>query len=154
MLPPILAADAAPRAVKSVYPEPFASRMEGRTKRVLGDLFGLRNFGVNLTTLEPGAVSALQHRHSRQDEMVYVLGGEVTLVRGERTDLLTPGMCIGFAAGGDSHHLENRSPRPATYIEIGDRSEGDEAFYPADDLVALRGPAGWLFTHKDGAPYG
>ena len=154
MFEPIAAADVPPRTVKSVYPEPFAARMAGRTKRVLGDRFGLRNFGVNLTILEPGAVSALQHRHARQDEFVYVLDGEVTLVRRDRVDILTAGMCIGFPAGGESHHLENRSDRDATYIEVGDRTEGDEVDYPADDLVAFRESGSWRFSHKDGTPYG
>jgi uncharacterized cupin superfamily protein len=76
----VVAADAAPRGRASNYPEPFASRMAGRVKRPLGDLFGLGNFGVNLTTLAPGAVSSLRHAHSRQDEFVYILEGEPTLV--------------------------------------------------------------------------
>mgnify|MGYP001427368704 CR=1 FL=1 len=147
------AADAPPRMKPSNYPPPFAARMEGRVKRPLGDLFGLANFGVNLTRLEPGAVSALQHRHSRQDEFVYVLEGELVLVTGATETRLTPGMCAGFPAGDSPHHLENRSAAPALYLEIGDRTEGDEVSYPADDLVAMRRDGGWVFTRKDGTPY-
>jgi uncharacterized cupin superfamily protein len=150
---PIAAAEVPPRTTRSVYPAPFAGRMEGRTKRVLGDRFGLRNFGVNLTILEPGAVSALQHRHARQDEFVYVVDGELALVRGDRADTLVAGMCIGFPARGDSHHLENRSARDAAYLEIGDRSEGDVVDYPSDDLVAVRESGAWRFSRKDGTPY-
>lgn len=149
----VVAADAAPRTKPSNYPPVFAARMNGRIKRPLGDLFGLKNFGVNLTTLLPGAVSALQHRHSRQDEFVYIVEGEATLVAGQGEVMLTPGMCAGFPAGGVSHNLENRSGAPVVYLEIGDRTEGDEATYPNDDLVALREGGGWRFVHKDGTPY-
>ena len=149
----IEAVEATPRTKASNYPEPFASRMKGRIKRQLGDLFGLTNFGVNLTILEPGAVSALQHRHSLQDEFVYILEGEVVLVTGETRTVMRPGMCAGFKAGGTSHHLENRSSAPVHYLEIGDRTKGDEVSYPADDLVAELGLQGWLFRHKDGSPY-
>jgi uncharacterized cupin superfamily protein len=150
----LTAAEVAIRARPSVYPPPFATRMLGRTKRVLGDLFGLRNFGVNLTDLQPGASSALHHAHSRQDEFVFVLEGEAVLVTGEgRETVLRPGDCAGFPAGGAPHHLENRSSGLVRYLEVGDRTEGDEASYPEDDLVALRAGGGWRFCHKDGKPY-
>ena len=145
--------EAAPRVKPSNYPPEFAARMEGRVKRPLGDLFGLTNFGVNLTTLAPGAASALQHRHSRQDEFVFVLEGEAVLVTGNEETLLGPGICAGFKAGGVSHHLENRSTAPVLYLEIGDRTEGDEVAYPVDDLVALREGGAWRFRRKDGTPY-
>ncbi len=148
-----MAAEAAPRAISSNYPEPFRSLMAGRTKRPLGDVFGLRNFGVNLTRLAPGAQSALLHRHSRQDEFVYVLEGEPTLVTDAGEVELSPGMCAGFPAGGLAHHLVNRTDRDVLYLEIGDRTAGDEATYPADDIQAALGPDGWIFTRKDGTPY-
>ena len=150
----LTAAEVAIRARPSVYPPPFATRVSGRTKRVLGDLFWLRNFGVNLTDLQPGASSALHHVHSRQDEFVFVLEGEAVLVTGEgRETVLRPGDCAGFPAGGAPHHLENRSSGLVRYLEVGDRTEGDEASYPQDDLVALRAEGGWRFCHKDGRPY-
>jgi uncharacterized cupin superfamily protein len=147
------ATDVEARKKPSNYPEPFAARMLGRSKRQLGDLFGLSNFGVNLTTLEPGAVSALQHSHTRQDEFVYVMEGELWLVSGNEQERLSSGCCVGFPAGGISHHLENRSATPAVYLEIGDRSEGDEVVYPDDDLKALREGGSWIFTRKNGVPY-
>ena len=148
------AAVAAPRTKPSNYPEPFASMVKGRIKRPLGDLFGLKNFGVNLTTLAPGAVSAAHHRHSRQDEFVYVIKGELTLVTDSGETILRPGMCAGFPAGGTAHHLVNRSSREGVYLEIGDRTAGDSVTYPVDDLKAALGPDGtWVFTHKDGTPY-
>lgn len=150
----LLAAQAPARAKPSTYPEPFASRMAGRVKQPLGDLFGLQNFGVNRTTLAPGAVSALAHAHSRQDEFVYVLEGHPTLMLDGVAHALEPGMCAGFRAGtGMAHQLRNDTDVPVVILEIGDRSAGDEGRYPFDDLQALHTPAGWVFTHKDGAPY-
>lgn len=145
---------AAPRRKASNYPPAFAARMAGRTKRPLGDLFALKNFGVNLTTLAPGAASALFHRHSRQDEFIFVLAGELVLVTEEGEQNLRPGHCFGFPAGGTGHHLVNRSDQDATYLEIGDRSAGDAVSYPNDDLEAALGPdRQWIFRHKDGTPY-
>lgn len=150
----ILAAAAPPRTKPSNYPEPFFSRMARREKRALGDLFGLTNFGVNLTTLAPGSESALLHRHSKQDELIYVLEGEPTLVTDEGELTLRPGMCAGFPAKGRAHQLVNRSDAQVVYLEVGDRSPGDEGTYPNDDLQAVMGPDGkWAFTHKDGQPY-
>ena len=148
------AASAPPRQKPSNYPEPFRSRMNGREKRPLGDLFGLTTFGVNLTRLAPGAVSALMHRHSRQDEFVYVVQGHPSLVtdRGERE--LRPGMCAGFPAGFmDGHCLINRSDADAAYLEVGDRTAGDHVTYPDDDLIAKSVEGQWRFQRKDGTEY-
>ncbi|MFO1146933.1 MAG: cupin domain-containing protein [Alsobacter sp.] len=148
------AGEAPLRTKPSNYPEPFFSRMGRREKRPLGDLFGLRNFGVNLTRLAPGGESALLHRHSRQDEFIYILQGEPTLVTDVGEVRLSPGMCAGFPARGVAHQLVNRSGEDVVYLEIGDRTAGDEGTYPADDLKAELGADGkWVFTHKDGRPY-
>ena len=147
------AATAPPRAKQTNYPEPFASRMAGRVKRPLGDLFGLKNFGVNLTRLAPGGESSLYHRHSSQDEFLYVLEGEPTLVTERGEEVLRPGMCAGFPAGGTAHHLVNRSSRDVVYLEVGDRTPGDEGSYPDDDLKAQMVDGKWKFLHKDGSPY-
>src|SRR5262245_34541267 len=102
----VTAADAPPRAKQTGYPPKMAKMVEGRVKRPLGDLFGLANFGVNRTTLAPGAYSALRHAHARQDEFVYVLEGEPTLITNAGETKLSPGMCAGFKSGtGDAHHL-------------------------------------------------
>lgn len=144
----------APRATPSVYPDPFASRMAGREKRPLGDVFGLANFGVNLTTLAPGSVSSLRHAHAMQDEFVYVLEGRPTLYTERGGTLLELGMCAGFKAGsGDAHHLVNETDAYVVYLEVGDRTLGDSVIYPDDDLVAIATSASWRFTHKDGAQY-
>lgn len=143
-----------PRKGNSVYPEPFGKRVEGRTKRKLGDYFGLENFGVNLTSLNPGSISALQHVHAVQDEFIYVVSGQPTLILGDTRQRLAPGMVIGFPAGGEAHQIVNESDEIATFLEIGDRMPGDSATYPHEDLVALVDDSGkWHFTHKDGTPY-
>jgi uncharacterized cupin superfamily protein len=150
----IVAAEASPRTRPSNYPEPFFSRMGRRVKHPLGEGFGLRNFGVNLTRLLPGGESALLHRHSRQDEFVYVLEGRPTLVTDAGEVALAPGMCAGFAAGGVAHQLVNRTAKDVVYLEVGDRTPGDAGSYPEDDLAAVLGPDGrWVFTRKDGTPY-
>ena len=150
----VLAASAPARTRPSTYPEPFFTRMGKREKRPLGDLFGLRNFGVNLTRLAPGGESALLHRHSRQDEFVYILEGEPTLVTETEDVALSPGMCAGFPAEGIAHQLVNRTDRDVVYLELGDRTAGDEGSYPRDDLKASLGADGkWVYTHKDGRPY-
>jgi uncharacterized cupin superfamily protein len=147
-----VATDAPGRSTTN-YPPEFAARVAGRYKRPLGDLFGIESFGVNLTTLEPGAQSALKHRHIVQDEFVFILSGELVLAHDEGETVLSAGMCAGFRHGALAHHLINRSDAPAIYLEIGDRQPGDGAEYPDDDLVASRSESGWHFTHKDGAPY-
>lgn len=150
----IVAADAAPRTKLSNYPEPFASRMAGRVKRQLGDVFELTNFGVNLTRLAPGSVSALRHAHSRQDEFIYILEGRPTLHTDEGRTQLAPGMCAGFKGGsGNAHHLVNETGEDVVYLEIGDRLPGDEGSYPDDDLIAEMIDGTWSFRHKDGRPY-
>ena len=150
----IVAAEAPLRARPSNYPEPFASRMAGRRKHPLGDLFGLANFGVNLTRLAPGAVSALRHAHSRQDEFVYILQGSPTLHTDEGRTALAPGMCAGFKAGtGNAHCLVNDTGDEVVYLEVGDRTPGDEGSYPDDDLVARLVEGKWRFERKDGTPY-
>jgi uncharacterized cupin superfamily protein len=150
----IKAAAAPPRAKPSNYPEPFFSRMAKREKRPLGDLFGLKNFGVNLTRLAPGGESALLHRHSKQDEFIFILQGAPTLVTDTDEMTLSPGMCAGFPAQGAAHQLVNRTDQEVVYLEVGDRTPGDEGSYPADDLQAVLGADGkWVFTHKDGRPY-
>ena len=123
----------------SNYPEPFFSRMAGARSGQLGDVFGLKNFGVNLTRLAPGGESALLHRHSKQDEFVYILQGRPTLVTDAGEAELSPGMCAGFPAQGIAHQLVNRTGEDVVYLEIGDRTPGDEGSYPADDLQASSG---------------
>lgn len=150
----LMAIAAAPQAKPSLYPEPFASQMLGREKRRLGDLFGLSNFGVNLTRLAPNGVSALRHAHSRQDEFIYIVQGHPVLLTDAGETPLAPGMCAGFKAGtGDAHQLQNRTGNDVLYLEVGDRTPGDAVSYPDDDLQAALVDGAWRFSHKDGSPY-
>ena len=139
--PPLVAIDAidAPKRIKpSNYPEPFASQMQGREKRPLGDLFGLTNFGVNLTQLAPGAVSSLRHDHTTQDEFVFILEGHPTLHTDEGRTRLSPCMCAGFKAGtGNGHRL----------LEMGGRSPGDAVIDPGDDTKAVLVDGKWFFSN-------
>lgn len=153
--PTALNATSAPlRKQASIYPEPFAAQMAGRQKQPLGDLFGLTQFGVNLTRLAPQARSALRHCHSRQDEFIYILQGRPTLLTDAGRTPLAPGMCAGFKAGsGDGHCLINETTEDVLYLEVGDRTPGDEAFYPDDDLKAKLLDGRWRFFHKDDTPY-
>lgn len=150
----VVAAEVPKRSKASVYPEPFASRMAGREKRQLGEVFELKNFGVNLTRLAPNSVSALRHAHTKQDEFIYILEGRPTLHTDEGRSQLSPGMCAGFKAGtGNGHRLINETAEEVVYLEVGDRSPGDEGSYPDDDLKAVLVESQWKFVHKDGTPY-
>ena len=129
--------------------------MDGRVKRKIGDFFDLVNFGVNLTELSPGSMSALKHQHLKQDEFVYILSGTPTLIYGINEYQMKPGDCIGFKAGNETaHHLINKSNAKAVYLEVGDRTTGDAVIYPEDDLCAhFKEGEGWYFTHKNGDAY-
>lgn len=155
---PILAEEIPVRARPSSYPAAIQEKMnvwfKGREKRQLGDYFGLVNFGVNLTRLAPHSISALLHAHSRQDELIYILEGRPTLQTSEGNFPLAPGMCAGFRAGsGLAHRLLNETDEEVVYLEVGDRTSGDEATYPDEDLQASSQAGVWVFLHKDGTPY-
>lgn len=154
----VKATDVPLRVTPSSYPKAvqdmLSTRLSGRSKRQLGDFFGLSNFGVNLTRLAPGAVSALRHAHQRQDEFIYVLEGRPTLRTGEERVALAPGMCAGFKAGdGRAHCLANDTAEDVVFLEIGDRTPGDVVTYPDDDLAARNEGGAWTFTHKDGSAF-
>jgi uncharacterized cupin superfamily protein len=132
---------------KGVYPQPYTSITDGREKAAIGNVAGLTQFGVNLTRLKPGAASALRHWHEQEDEFVYVIedGGET---------VLKPGDCAGFKAGvSNGHHLVNKSPRDALYLEIGTRAAAERGHYPDVDLVFERDQNGMRFLHRSGEPY-
>ncbi len=154
--PPIaIEAAAVPsRAGAQLVPEPYRTLLSRRVKHALGDAFGLKAFGVNLTRLPAGDASSLHHRHTVQDEFVYVLEGAPTLVTDDGEVTLSPGMCAGFAASGPAHHLENRTDRDVLVLEVGDRAAGDQVIWPLDDLALVVGADGRRrFAHKDGTPY-
>ena len=140
--------------VGSGYPEPLAAECRNRIKRVLGDVFDLTQFGVNLTTLPPGTWSAQRHWHEHEDEFIYVIEGELVLISDDGEETLAAGMCAGFPAGrANGHHLVNRSGSTASYLEIGTRSPNERSHYPDVDLEARKVGGSFRFTHRDGEPY-
>jgi uncharacterized cupin superfamily protein len=153
--PPALDPQAVTPRSSSGYPEPFRSRVLPREKRALGDPLGLTKIGVNLTTLPPGKESSMRHFHTLEDELVFVIEGEVVLRSDEGEQVLGPGMCAGFPAGWtNGHQLVNRSDRPARYLEISNRDPDDRAEYPDVDLAYRKGPDGRaVFTRKDGSAF-
>lgn len=143
-----------PVVTATAYPEPFKRRVSGRHRRRLGDAAGLKNFGVNLVVLDPGSQSALRHWHAKQDEFIYVLEGDITLLSDAGRQVLRPGMTAGFPAGvSDGHCLINETNGPVKYLEIGDRTPEDVAGYPDDDLAARMVGDKFVFTKKDGTPH-
>jgi uncharacterized cupin superfamily protein len=138
----------------TIYPTRFAAGFDKRLKRALGDAGGLTQFGVNLTTLEPGAMSALRHWHTHEDEFVFVLEGEVMLVTDAGEELLGAGMAATFPAGEpNGHQLVNRSAASATYLEVGTRSPVEDVVYPDVDLRFLKRDGRASFVRKSGEPY-
>ena len=153
--PPAIDPATIPARTHSTYPEPFASRVLPREKRAIGNALGLTRIGVNLTTLMPGKESSMRHYHTHEDELVYVLEGEVVLVTDAGEQTLRAGAAAGFPAGvTDAHQLRNRTDRPARYLEISNRDASDGAVYPDDDLAVTKlGEGQYAFTRRDGTAY-
>ncbi len=143
----------APRVTGARYPVPLHLPCAGRERLRLGDAAGLDQFGVNLTSLPPGAWSSQRHWHSAEDEFVFVLQGSLVLVTDEGEELLNAGDAVGFAAGcANGHHFQNRSAEPASFLEIGSRRpDEDETTYSDVDLMMPKGRKG--FTRKSGEAY-
>lgn len=136
------------------YPAPFNRIVEGRSRKRLGNAAGLDQFGVNLTTLRPGAASALRHWHEQEDELVFILEGEVVLVEDGGEMVLKSGDAAGFKANSaNGHHLVNKSNRAAVYLEIGTRSKHERVQYPDVDLAVVRDDKGVRYTRGNGEPY-
>jgi uncharacterized cupin superfamily protein len=138
----------------TLYPPPFDEPCRARTRTRLADAAGLSQYGVNLVRLTPGAWSSQRHWHIAQDEFIYIVSGEVTLVTSAGAETLRAGDCAGFKAGDeDGHHLQNRSNADATFLEIGTRPVEDGAFYSDIDMkVPPHSPPG-TYCHRDGTPY-
>ena len=151
---PKLDIEALPLDTKTNYPPPFDRVVHGRERRRLGNAAGLDQFGVNLTTLRPGAASALRHWHEKEDEFVYIIEGEPVLIEDGGETVLKAGDAAAFKANsGDGHHLVNRTTREALFLEIGTRSKHERVEYPDVDLLVVRDDRGMRYTHKNGDPY-
>jgi uncharacterized cupin superfamily protein len=136
------------------YPAPFHEIARGRFRKRLGDAGGLTQFGVNLCRLEPGSGSSQRHWHEKEDEMIFVVEGEVVLVEDEGETLLRAGDAAAFKAGvANGHQLLNRSAKDALILEIGSRIEGERAVYPEIDMQLVAELRGDRFPHMDGTPY-
>src|SRR5262245_37035174 len=136
------------------YPPPFNKAVEGRERKRIGRTAGLTQFGVNLTTLKPGAWSSQRHWHENEDELVYVLEGEVVLCEDGGETVLKPGDAAGWKASSPNGHcLINRTDRDAVYLEIGSRAPRERATYPDIDMLAERDASGMRYLHKSGEPY-
>jgi len=146
--------DAVPLRTGTGYPELFAAIAEGRSRRRLGDAVGLNQFGVNLTTLAPGAGTAHRHWHHNEDEFVYVLSGEATLVEDGGEIILRAGDAAGFKAGvANAHQILNKSSGSVVLLEIGTRAATDRGVFPDIDLAFVKDAAGARFTHASGEPF-
>ncbi len=138
----------------TIYPKTLAKMVEGRSKRKLTEALGLKQFGVNVTTLQPGAASSQRHWHVAEDEFCYVLEGEITLISNEGEQLLGPGMAMGFPANDENgHQLINRGAKPAVYLEIGTRSLVEHVVYPDVDMNLTTANGKSIVRKKDGTPY-
>lgn len=138
----------------TIYPPALAAGFDNRIKRFMTDALGLTQFGINMTTIEPGAQSSHRHWHVKEDECVYMLSGEAWLVTETGDTLLTAGMAAGFPAGeANAHHLVNRSQAPATYLEIGTRSPDETVTYADVDLKMVKSGGPYKMMHKSGEAY-
>ncbi|MCX7384400.1 MAG: cupin domain-containing protein [Alphaproteobacteria bacterium] len=140
--------------VGTLYPPPFDTPCLTRERKALGDEAGLSQFGVNLLRLPPGAWSSQRHWHSKGDEFVYILAGEVVLVTDSGEEVLRAGDAAGFKANdGDGHCLQNRSGADVLALEIGTRVDDDSATYSDIDMLAPAHDKPARYTRKDGTPY-
>ena len=136
------------------YPEPFRQAVLGRERKRLGNAVGLDQFGVNLSRLKPGAASSQRHWHQNEDELVYMLEGELVLCKDGGETVLKPGDAAGWKAGVQNGHcLINRTDRDAIYLEIGSRAARETANYPDIDMRAERDDKGMRYVRRDGTPY-
>ena len=139
----------------SIYPEPYASEMAGRSSLRLGDAGGLTQFGANLVILAPGAKSSLRHWHHNEDEFVMVTQGVCTLVEDEGEVEMTVGDCAAFPAGrANGHHFINTTSEEARFLVVGSRKNPERATYSDVDLEVELKDGKATFTHRDGRPYG
>ena len=141
-----------PARTGTAYLPQYAGQLRGREKRLLGELFGLTQFGVNLVTLAPGSWSSHRHWHEAEDEFIYVLEGEVMLIDDQGEHRMTAGTCAGFKAGvSNAHHLVNKSAVPAVYLEAGTRASEERVHYADVDMQGAKSNGAWKFTRRDGS---
>jgi uncharacterized cupin superfamily protein len=151
---PKLELTSVPVKTGSIYPAPYAAMMTGRSSLRLGDAGRLTQFGANLVTLEPEAISSLRHSHAFEDEFVMMIAGELVLIEDEGETLMRPGDCAAFPSGtGNGHHFVNRSGTVASFLVVGTKAKHEVATYADVDLVVTINEGKAAFTYKDGSAY-
>jgi uncharacterized cupin superfamily protein len=154
MTPKFIVASDSPKRTGSRYPAPYNEPCMARSKAILGDQFGLTQFGVNLVTLPPGTWASQRHWHEKEDEFIVVMEGELVLADDSGEHVLTPGMCAGFKANtGNGHCLKNLTDKPAIYLEVGSRIPGEKAVYSDVDMKGENVDGSFTFTRKDGSRF-
>lgn len=151
---PVIDPNTSPVKTGSIYPEPYASMMQGRSSLRLGEAGGLTQFGVNLVLLEPGAMSSLRHWHRHEDEFVWVVEGACTLIQDKGETVMCPGDCAAFKAGDQNgHHFQNRTDKVAKFLVVGTKAPHEVATYSDVDLRVEIADGKASFTTKDGTPF-
>ena len=146
--------DKIPLDTATRYPPPFNKAVEGRSRQRLARSAGLTQFGVNICTLKPGAASSQRHWHENEDELVYVLAGEVVLREDDGETVLKPGDAAAWKAGvANGHCLVNRSDRDAVFIEVGSKAPSERAYYSDIDMMVEGDGKTVRYTKKNGEPY-
>jgi uncharacterized cupin superfamily protein len=145
---------ACPVKTGSIYPEPYAAMMAGRSSQRLGDAGGLTQFGVNLVTLQPGALSSLRHWHAQEDEFLMVTEGRCILIDDHGETEMCPGDCAAFPAGvANGHQVVNRSDSVARFLVVGSRAPQETVRYSDVDLCLSLADGKATFSHRDGSPF-
>jgi len=139
----------------SIYPEPYASMVAGRSSLRLGDAGGLTQFGVNIIILQPGAMSSLRHWHLNEDEFVMVTEGECVMVQDAGETVMRVGDCAAFPAGStDGHHFLNRSDTVAKFLVVGTKAQREVATYSdVDFMLEIVRDQSVRFMYKDGTDW-
>ena len=145
--------DMVPVKTGSIYPDPYAVEMAGRSSLRVGDAGGLTQFGANIVILEPNAKSSLRHWHMNEDEFVMVSQGKVTLIDDHGETPMSVGDCATFPAGDQNgHHFVNRSEAEVRFLVIGTKAPTEVATYSDIDLMVEIGDGQFEFKRKDRSP--
>ena len=153
-MPATIKATEAPKREGSRYPKPYDEACQARVKYLMGNAFGLDQFGVNLVVLQPSAMSSQRHWHENEDEFIYIVEGTLVLVDDAGEHEMLPGMCAGFKAGnGNGHCLKNTSAKPATYLEVGTRMAKERVWYSDIDMMVTQVNQVGTYTKKDGSSF-
>lgn len=151
---PKLDLSAVPVKTGTIYPPPYDKVVAGRSSLRLGEAGGLRQFGVNIVILQPGAVSSLRHWHLNEDEFVMITEGACILVEDAGEVEMHVGDCAAFPAGNpDGHHFINRTATEARFLVVGTKAKTEVATYSDVDFRVEQGGGSNRFTYRDGTEW-